>query len=177
MTKLVTRDFIQKDISFVDGEHVWKYRDFEETIGFWKIILYEGYNLRPSSVLMVFNSNIQFDYFCLVFAALELGIKIILSPDKPTNTNGYSKSMEVLVKQYGVADLCLLDSELTVDPFIAPFGRRYAKVIASDQIKDEMNKMNYSAWDSTVADFEALVQEQTETYRSLIRKYDIKLVD
>jgi len=113
----ITRDIISPSIKFYEksntpGTVVAKTKeDFDNNIILWKIILYEEYNLRPGNTVVIFDSTIKFDnYCCLLFAAAELGLKIILAPEHSKETNGKSEKMDAVVEKFGLIDLCLVDT-------------------------------------------------------------------
>lgn len=111
MNKVIDRNFLINDINYYDGSdlHHKTINDFRDAIVFWKVILHEGYGLRAGDKLIVLDVTIRFNYCCLVIAAAELGLVLLLSPEKSKDISGKSDKMDAVVEQFGKFELCLLD--------------------------------------------------------------------
>jgi acyl-CoA synthetase (AMP-forming)/AMP-acid ligase II len=145
--ELITRDILSPDIKFYEKDSTVKTKeDFDNGITFWKTILYEGYGLRPGNTVVMFDSTIKFNYYCcLLFAAAELGLKIILAPEHNKITGGKNDKMDAIVEKFGLIDLCLVDTISYRIPIVVKEIALYCKahvnvnIFNTYKIKDPTN--------------------------------------
>lgn len=136
MKEVITRDFINQRIRFVEclnKDKVYNIKEFNDTINYWKIILYEGYNLRPGNRICIYDSTIGFLYTSLFFAASELGLEIITPPEKATDESGYVEHLEIMTQEQGLFDAAIIDEINQKSSNVSAMAQRYCKSIISDQ--------------------------------------------
>ena len=110
MNEVISRNFLHPTIEFHDKEAgICHFDNFVDTITYWKTILYEGYCLRRGDKVVIYDTSLRFDYVCLVLAAAELGLKLILTPEKPNSVDGRDAKLDALVKEHGPINLAILD--------------------------------------------------------------------
>ena len=125
MMEILSRNFLRPDIQFQDAEAgLRQFRDFEDTITFWKTILYEGYHLRSGDLVSIWDASIRFDYICLFIAATELGLRIVLVPDKPTRFDGQTAKLDAIIQQYGKIKVTLIDTVSESQPAVLAAAHR-----------------------------------------------------
>lgn len=135
--EIISRHYIHQDIKYYDGlDLVCKdINDFNHAINFWKIILYEGYGLRPGNLIGVYDRSIRFNYVSLIFAAAELGLILVMIPDRPKNDKGEFPKLESIISQFGLMELAILDERVNEDAmpeFVAMAHKYGKKVITTD---------------------------------------------
>jgi hypothetical protein len=147
MTEIISRNFLHPNIEFYDNDAGIKYAaDFNDTITFWKTILYEGYNLRPGNSVVIYDTSLRFDYVCLVLAAAELGLKLILTPEKPSSVTGKDAKLDALVKSYGIIDLAIIDNVCANMPAIVASATRYSKKVIQSSVFSTYNIVDHSIY-------------------------------
>ena len=135
MMEILSRNFLHPDIQFQDDEAGLKqFQEFEDTITFWKTILYEGYNLRSGDLVSIWDASIRFDYICLFIAAAELGLRLVLVPDKPTSPDGKTAKLDAIVQQYGKIKVTLIDTVSESQPAVLAAAHRYSEKIVQTEI-------------------------------------------
>jgi acyl-coenzyme A synthetase/AMP-(fatty) acid ligase len=132
---LISRDFINRDLQYLQilTDRTMTWSDMSDEIDFWKVVLYEGYNMRPGMSMALIDHYVPFHYCSLFFAAAELGLKILIFPEKPTQDDGYSPKIQALVDKFGQIDLIYYDEmATTIEPIIKMCHRYGRQTIASD---------------------------------------------
>ena len=142
--EIISRGMITPNIRYYDGNtlELKTIDEFKNSIAFWKTILYEGYGLRPGNTISVFDTSIRFNYCCLLFAASELGLRIVLAPENAKDNSGKTEKMDALTENFGLIDLCLLDDSCYEIPAVVSMVKLYGKnhvhvdIFNSYEIKD-----------------------------------------
>lgn len=135
MIEILSRNFLHPDIQFQDADAGLKqFQDFEDTITFWKTVLYEGYNLRSGDLVSIWDASIRFDYICLFIAAVELGLKLVLVPEKPTRPDGQTAKLDAIVQKYGKIKVTLIDELSESQPAVLAAAHRYSETIVPTEI-------------------------------------------
>jgi len=146
MKEIITRNFINTDIQFVEGlnkDKIYDLKEFDGAINYWKIVLYDGYNLRPGNKICIYDSTIGFLYTSLFFAAAELGLEVITPPEKATDESGYVEHLEIMTQDQGLFDAAIIDDINQKSSNVASMASRYCKVVIPDsaffsyKIKDD----------------------------------------
>ena len=133
---VLSRTFVHPNLTFVEGhsEKNHSLDDFYNAISYWKIVLYEGYNLRPGNKICIYDSTVGFLYTSLFFAAAELGLEIVSPPEKAVDTSGYVDKMEIIVEGRGLPDVGFIDDINLNDVAVTAMCKRYSKVVANQKI-------------------------------------------
>lgn len=146
---IINREFINKNIKFYDSldtDDFYQIQDFYDAINFWKMILWEGYGLRPGNIVSFFDSSIRFKYVTLFFAAAELGLTMLTPPEKPTDSTGRTTKLDVMIGK-GKIDLCITDDIVAkTAPEILAMANYYSKVVLPMDIYDTYKIKNDSTY-------------------------------
>jgi hypothetical protein len=150
MSKIIDRNFLINDIRYYDGADLQlkTIDNFKDAIVFWKMILHEGYGLRAGDKLIVLDVTIRFNYCCLVIAAAELGIILLLAPEKSKDGTGRSEKMDEVVKQFGKFELCLLDDLCEAMPERVAMTRLYGKQWANMNVFYEYEIKDHALYET-----------------------------
>ena len=154
--QIIDRHFINSDIEYYDGVEspiLCKIDDFHHAINFWKIILYEGYGMRPGMIISPFDTAIRFTYTSLFFAAAELGLVILTPPGKADDASGRAPLLDVMLGKNKI-DLVILDNAAADINLLAMANYYGKKTISINEfnnykIKDQdlyttLSKINYA---------------------------------
>jgi hypothetical protein len=135
-TDVISREFVHQDLVFTEGNSSKTHNrdDFYNAVSYWKIILYEGYNLRPGDRICIYDSTVGFLYSTLFFAAAELGIEIISPPEKAIDTSGYVDKMEIMALDRGLPNVGFIDDINLKDIAVAAMCKRYSGTLVNQQI-------------------------------------------
>ena len=127
--EVISRHYVTPNLLYngPTGFQKFNYNDLVDSINFWKIILYEGYNMRPGMSIALVDQTVKFSYCSLFFAAAELGLKILIFPDKSNLDDGYSPKMESITKKWGLVDLIYHDQLVIKTPSLLAMCNRYGK--------------------------------------------------
>lgn len=148
MNELISRNFLHPDIEFHDHQAgICYYHEFVDSITYWKSILYEEYGLRRGNKVVIYITSLRFDYVCLVLAAAELGLKLILTPEKPNSMDGRDAKLDALVKEHGLIDLAILDDLCWDMPAILASANRYSKQVIKSSIFLSYEIKNHSVYE------------------------------
>jgi hypothetical protein len=148
MTDIVSRNYVRQDIKFNDHGSVKNINDFNDEVAYWKIILYEGYNLRQSDTIGIFDASVRFSYVTLFFAAAELGLRLVVLPDKPLEDNGYSAVMEAFATKHGPIKLSILDEQCEQMTPILEMSKRYSCQIGFKRVFYDYQIKNHALFDA-----------------------------
>lgn len=134
---VVDRHFINPDIEYYDGSEQKKHTlpSIINEINYWKILLHEGYGLRKGDIISLFDNSIRLSYTTLFIAAAELGLIMIMAPDKASSEDGRTSRMDQMLNGKKI-DLILIDDSAASVPPILAMARYYSKRLA---FKDEYN--------------------------------------
>jgi len=134
--EIISRNFLPKNIKFYDGPELptKNYQNCVEDITYWKTILYEGYGIRPGSTVVLYDRTIRFSYCTLFLAVLELGARLVISPDMPATTSGRTDKMDEIVAVYGDIDLFILDEQAEESELLVALARYYGKTVIFKQV-------------------------------------------
>lgn len=147
MMEILSRNFLHPDIQFQDSDAgLRQFQEFEDTITFWKTVLYEGYNLRRGDLVSIWDASIRFDYICLFMAAAELGLKMVLVPDKPTRADGQTTKLDAIVQQYGKIKVTLIDPLSAVQPAVLAAAYRYSEKIVPTEVFNTYKISDHSVY-------------------------------
>jgi hypothetical protein len=147
---VINRNFIHKDIQYFDGYpelNLKTHKDFVDEITFWKTVLYEEYGLRPGNIIALNDGSIRFSYCTLFFAAAELGLRMIITPEYPLDPSGRTERMDRFVEKYGKISLSIFDEISGSKPLLLAMGKRYSEQCGFKKIFHE-----YTIKDSSVYD-------------------------
>ena len=133
MQELITRNFVNQQIQYYDGENLRTIKDFNDEINFWKIIFYEGYGLRPGNIVSFFDASIRFSYTTAFLAAAELGLVMLTPPEKATDDTGRTTKLDKMLGASKI-DLSLIDDDCAEIPHISAMANYYSKTVASTDI-------------------------------------------
>lgn len=75
---MITRDIIVDNLLWHEGQNVYSKADLCDLIDRCKYLLVNQYHVRPKQTIALAFSNVSFTYLALVFAAGELGLKLII---------------------------------------------------------------------------------------------------
>ena len=136
VSDILSRSFIHPELTFTEGWSDKKHTidDFYDAINYWKIILYEGYNLRPGDKICLYDSTVGFLYSTLFFAAAELGLELISPPEKAVDISGYVDKMEIMVESRGMPLVGFIDDINVRDPAVDAMSKRYSQQVVNQQI-------------------------------------------
>ena len=139
--EVISRHYINQNVKFYDGDlmQIKDINDFNDSINFWKIILYEGYGLRPGHLIGILDNSMRFDHVALLFAAFELGLKIVLFPEKPTTSDGKLSKLDSITNAYGLMDLIITGGTVVAEIIgVEAMAHRYGKkVIVREGVAEE----------------------------------------
>jgi len=135
--EVISRDYVTQNLSYHDQKNTFTNQELNDNINFWKIILFEKYHMRPGMSIGLVDQSVSFTYTSLFFAAAELGLKILIFPEKPTREDGYSSKMETLVKSWGFVDLIYYDNVTKNTPSLVNMCRRYSTKTMQEDIFHE----------------------------------------
>lgn len=96
----IHRNLLNQDLIYDNLDYV----QLNSMIDYWKVLLWEKYNLRPNDVISLIVSSTDIYYISAVIACLELGIAIAIT-DKSVNKNHGG----VRQRLYGTLKLALFD--------------------------------------------------------------------
>lgn len=136
--EIISRHYVTPNLIYSgqNGTQKFNYTDLVDGINFWKIILYEGYNMRPGMSIALVDQTVKFTYCSLFFAAAELGLKILIFPDKSNLNDGYSPKMESITKKWGLVDLIYYDQLVIETPALLAMCNRYGKQTMHENVLD-----------------------------------------
>lgn len=143
----ISKHFLHPKIKFSDHDAGIKdFGDFTDAITFWKTILVEKYGLTKGSKVAIFDTSLRFNYITLVLAAAELGIVLILTPDKPTSNTGKSEKLDALVEQHGMIDLCIMDDMCMAQLPLVAAAKLYGLALVNSNIFDTYTIKDHSLY-------------------------------
>jgi hypothetical protein len=104
---LINRNIINPDIIFKSDFRDHHINDFFNRIDKWKWVLHEKYGARQGHIVTVSTLEVKFDYVCIVFAAAELGLKLI-TLNQPVSFDTIHKTKLAL---FGPADFAIVEPQ------------------------------------------------------------------
>lgn len=134
---IVSRHVLNKDLVY-DG---LGYTELCGMIDYWKVLLWEKYEVRPGHSVSVIVSLTDAYYVSLVLACLELGVSLAVT-DKPIHNN----LVGVRQRLYGPMQLSLFDNLNWVDNQIE-CANQYFKYVDQITIFDNYQIQDNSLWD------------------------------
>lgn len=132
--EVISRDYITPDLVYKNYSQTYTYENLVDNIKFWKIILYEEYGMRPGMSIALVDQAVKFSYCSLFFAAAELGLKILIFPEKSERVDGYSAKLESVVAHWGLVDLIYYDDMVTKTPALLAMCHRYGRQTVQEQV-------------------------------------------
>ena len=153
--EIISRDYLLKTVKYYDGDDcvVKNYKDFEDEIVFWKVMLYEACNIRPGSNIAVYDRTIRFNYCTLFLAAAELGARLIVIPDYPVEGTPRNDKMDRFVEVYGRLDLCIFDDSAGTSQALIDLTNYYGNMTIVKTMLDTyeiQDHKNYELMSTTV---------------------------
>jgi hypothetical protein len=123
---LINRKIINTDIIFKSDFRDYYINDFFNLIDKWKWILHEKYGARRGQIVTVSVLEVKFEYVCIVFAAAELGLKLI-TLNQPVS---YDTIHKTKLAMFGPADFAIVPRTNKPGVKLTPHGEmveRYSK--------------------------------------------------
>ena len=133
---LINRKIINTDILFKSDFQDHYLNDFYNRIDKWKWILHEKYGARQGHIITVSTLEVKFDYVCIVFAAAELGLKLI-TLNQPVSFDTIHKTKLAL---FGPADFAIVEPQTAQHKHSAhdAMVERYSKKILNSKEIDSI---------------------------------------
>ena len=129
--EIISRHYIRQDIEYYDGDtmQLKEIKDFNDAINFWKIIFYEGHGLRHGHLIGILDNSMRFDQIAALFAAFELGLQVVLLPEKPTTSDGRLSKLESITNAYGLLELIVTGGTITSLMGVEAMVHKYSKKV------------------------------------------------
>ena len=84
--------------------------------------------------MSIWDTSIRFDYVCLFIACTELGLRLVLVPDKPSRLDGQSAKLDAIEQKYGKIKVTLIDPLSAAQPAVMAAAQRYSQKIVPIEV-------------------------------------------
>lgn len=135
---IISRHILNKDLVYDS----LGYSELCDMVDYWKVLLWEKYEVRPGHGVAVVVSLTNAYYVSLVLACLELGVSLAVT-DKPIHNN----LIGVRQRLYGPMQLSLFD-EANWDPSQIECANQYFKYVDQISVFDNYQIQDHSLWDT-----------------------------
>lgn len=108
---VITRDFINPDFKLYSQERIADRDLVVDMIRYWKIFLWEKYNIRPGMKIGIAMLEVDVYHLSLLFAASELGLSLVVL-DHPVSENTINKTKAAM---FAPIDIGIVDHHLKND--------------------------------------------------------------
>jgi len=148
MQNVITRDFINPNFKLQGDNSLISKSQLVDMIRYWKILLWEKYQLRKGSKVGIACLEVDAYHISLIFACSELGCQFV-SLDHPISQATINKTKAAM---FSPIDLGIVDDILVKDGLHQKMLETYCKQVAPLSVFDSYNIADHGLF-LTVADF------------------------